>query len=421
MSNHTIVARENSRSFLIVFLGALAAFGPFMIDFYISTLPKQTQDFATSQSMVQLGLSMALWGLAVGQLVIGPISDQLGRKRPLIFSMVLYTVASLACAFAPTIEVFLVARFLAGFGAAGGIIASRAIAADRYTGKELGQFMGLMGAVQGLAPILAPVMGSFVSAWIGWSGDFIVLASAGLIFLLLTIFVYQETHVAFKATVGEHAEASPSRRPESFVTSAKILFKDPIFIAMIIQQCFMAGILFSHVSSSPFIFQIHFNLSGIQYGCLFALLSFALVIGINLSTRLFTPVQAVFWGGCGMFVMGLVLVVIFHFYAQIVALIPGYMLFLLAAGLTLPSSMIIALSRHRARSGFAAALLGAVTFMGGGIIAPLTTLINPLVATPLIFVSLATGLIAISFYLRAHQKTLDGDHGHEVALPKSST
>ena len=142
---------ENSRLFLLLFLAVLAAFGPFVTDLYLPTLPEQAREFAAAPATVQLGLSMTMWGLAIGQLFVGPLSDVRGRRGPLLASLLVFTGATFGAAVAPTIELFLLWRFLEGLGASGAIVMSRAVAADRYTGRALGQFMAVMGAIQGVA------------------------------------------------------------------------------------------------------------------------------------------------------------------------------------------------------------------------------------------------------------------------------
>lgn len=170
-----MTASSNSRIFLLLFLATLAAFGPFVTDFYLPTLPEQTTDFHTSPAMVQLGLSNIMWGLAAGQLLVGPISDRRGRKKPLFWCLVLFAVTTAVAAAATEIHVFLVMRFFEGLGAAGAIVLSRSIAADRYTGRELGSFMGVMGAIQGIAPVTAPMLGALIADAAGWRGIFWIL------------------------------------------------------------------------------------------------------------------------------------------------------------------------------------------------------------------------------------------------------
>lgn len=181
-----MTASSNSRIFLLLFLATLAAFGPFVTDFYLPTLPEQTTDFHTSPAMVQLGLSNIMWGLAAGQLLVGPISDRRGRKKPLFWCLVLFAVTTAVAAAATEIHVFLVMRFFEGLGAAGAIVLSRSIAADRYTGRELGSFMGVMGAIQGIAPVTAPMLGALIADAAGWRGIFWILFGMGVVLAFIT-------------------------------------------------------------------------------------------------------------------------------------------------------------------------------------------------------------------------------------------
>ena len=130
--------KENSRLFLVLFLAVLAAFGPFVTDLYLPTLPEQAREYAAAPATVQLGLSMTMWGLAIGQLFVGPLSDVRGRRGPLLASLLVFTGATFGAAVAPTVELFLLWRFLEGLGASGAIVMSRAVVADRYTGRALG-------------------------------------------------------------------------------------------------------------------------------------------------------------------------------------------------------------------------------------------------------------------------------------------
>ena len=252
-------AHANSRIFLLIFLAVLAAFGPFVTDFYLPTLPEQTSDFQTSPAMVQLGISTVMWGLAAGQLFVGPVSDRRGRKGPLLWCLVLFAVTTAAAAAASDIRLFLVMRFLEGLGASGAIVLSRSIAADRYTGRELGSFMGVMGAIQGIAPITAPMLGALVADLVGWRGIFWILFVCGAALIAVTVFGFVETLPKAKS-------AKTDQKRESIRESTGKLFSDPVFCGIVLQQLFASGILFGHISSSPFVFRMHFGLSPEVYG-----------------------------------------------------------------------------------------------------------------------------------------------------------
>lgn len=166
--------------FLLVFLGALSAFGPFITDFYLPTLPAMADIFNTSASMVQLGLTASLLGIALGQIFFGPLSDKYGRLPIMVWSLVLFALSTVGCIYSPNIEIFDIFRFLQGLGGAGGIVMSRSVATDCYSGRELAKVLAIVGAINGIAPVVAPVTGGMVARSLGWQGIFWVLFIIGL-------------------------------------------------------------------------------------------------------------------------------------------------------------------------------------------------------------------------------------------------
>ena len=387
---------SNSRSFLLIFLAVLAAFGPFVTDFYLPTLPEQVHDFDASPATVQLGLSMTMWGLAIGQLFVGPLSDVRGRRGPLLASLLVFTGATFGAAVAPSVELFLVWRFLEGLGASGAIVMSRAVAADRYTGRTLGQFMGVMGAIHGIAPITAPLLGSLVADAVGWRGIFWLLFASGVVLLIVTALRFAETR--FQSRQRRAATASPAA-PEDVRTSFRILLTDPVFIAIVLQQIFASAVLFGHIASSPFIFREHFGLSSLVYGIFFGVMALGITVGAAVSNRLSSPENAMLAGAGGLLVTAVLLTVAYAVGTSLVWVSPVYFVLLLMLGLTLPAAMTAALSRHRARSGLAAAILGAVGFGGGGLVAPITTLGTPTVTTSWLFIVASAVLVVIGVVL----------------------
>ena len=171
---------QNSRSYIFVSLGLLTAFGPYVTDLYLPALPGQAAYFGTSAPMVQLGLTASMLGLAFGQLAIGPLSDRFGRKAPLMASLPVFTAVTVLSVYSPSIEAFVALRFVQGAAGAAGIVLSRSIAADLFSGRELVSAMGTIGAVQGVAPVTAPVIGALLVSVTDWRGVFWVLAGLGL-------------------------------------------------------------------------------------------------------------------------------------------------------------------------------------------------------------------------------------------------
>ena len=192
---------KNSKSFLLVLLGVLAAFGPFVTDMYLPGLPTMTDYFNTTASMVQLGITTAMLGLGVGQLLVGPLSDKYGRKLPLLCSLWLFIFSTVACIFSWNIGAFICFRFLQGIAGAGGIVISRSVATDCYAGKELAKAFAMISAVNGLAPILAPVGGGVLLKFTSWLGIFVFLLVLGCILLLLCLRLKESLPVARRITV----------------------------------------------------------------------------------------------------------------------------------------------------------------------------------------------------------------------------
>lgn len=401
-----MTASSNSRIFLLFFLATLAAFGPFVTDFYLPTLPEQTTDFHTSPAMVQLGLSNIMWGLAAGQLLVGPISDRRGRKKPLFWRLVLFAVTTAVAAAATEIHVFLVMRFFEGLGAAGAIVLSRSIAADRYTGRELGSFMGVMGAIQGIAPITAPMLGALIADAAGWRGIFWILFGTGVVLAFITLFVFVETLPRSRIKSAERSSSGTER--ESIRESSAKLIADPVFCGIVFQQLLASGILFGHISSSPFIFRGHFDLSPELYGLTFGLLALGITAGAVISSRI-DPLKALGVGAVGMLVCAVFVAVCFTTNLSLWAVLPFYFFLMAFLGLTLPAAMTAALTLHRQRAGFAAAVIGSVGFVGGGLVAPLTAIGEVTRTASIIFVVCGVLLVLISFWLNRRMKLIRGD------------
>lgn len=396
---------SNSRVFLLLFLATLAAFGPFVTDFYLPTLPEQTTDFHTSPAMVQLGLSNIMCGLAAGQLLVGPISDRRGRKKPLFWCLVLFAVTTAVAAAATEIHVFLVMRFFEGLGAAGAIVLSRSIAADRYTGRELGSFMGVMGAIQGIAPITAPMLGALIADAAGWRGIFWILFGTGVVLAFITLFVFVETLP--RSRINSVERSSNGTQRESIRESSAKLIADPVFCGIVFQQLLASGILFGHISSSPFIFRGHFDLSPELYGLTFGLLALGITAGAVISSRI-DPLKALGVGAVGMLVCAVFVAVCFITNLSLWAVLPFYFLLMAFLGLTLPAAMTAALTLHRQRAGFAAAVIGSVGFVGGGLVAPLTAIGEVTRTASIIFVVCGVLLVLISFWLNRRMKLIRG-------------
>ena len=275
--------------FLIIFLGVMSAFGPFVTDMYLPTLPSMTEVFHTSASLVQMGLATSMVGLAVGQVLFGPLSDKYGRKAVLVSAMVLFCASTIASIYSPDINFFNICRFLQGLGGSGGIVLSRSVATDCYSGRELAKTLAIIGAVNGIAPVTAPVIGGLVSEAIGWQGIFWVLFAIGALILMMCL-VFKESHRKenrYQGTVW------------SLVGKFPQLFKLRNYVIYVLLYAFTCGVLFSYISSASFIIQNSFGFSELGFAIIFGINAVGIAIGSALSLKFRKMQNAAMFGASG--------------------------------------------------------------------------------------------------------------------------
>jgi DHA1 family bicyclomycin/chloramphenicol resistance-like MFS transporter len=351
---------------IILVLGALIALGPLTIDMYLPALPALGADLMASESAVQLTLTGTLVGLGLGQLVIGPLSDAIGRRRPLIAGTVVHIVASVLVLVAPNVLVLGLLRTLQGVGAAAAMVVAMAVVRDLFTGRAAATILSRLMLVMGAAPILAPSIGAGILLTGSWRGVFAVLAVMGVALLFVAIFLLKETLPPQRRRTG-------SFRP--VLATYRTLVTDTQFVVLALVAALGMSALFSYVSGSSFVLQGTFGLSQQQFGLVFAIGAVALIGASQLNVVLLNRWSAqriVFAALVGALAFGVVLVVVAASGAGglIGFLVP--LLFLLGAvGLVLPNAPALALSRHGEAAGTAAALLGATQFGLGALIAPL--------------------------------------------------
>lgn len=348
---------------MVIFLAALTAFGPFVTDFYLPAMPAQAKDLNASAALTQAGLSASMWGLAMGQLIVGPLSDRKGRKVPLLCSLAVFCAATVACVFSLTMEFFVIARFVQGLGGAGGIVLAKSIATDLYSGRDLAKFLSIIGAVQGLAPVLAPLCGALVNEYLNWRDIFVVLLVIGLVLLISTLF--------FKETLKSYR---PNTAKFPFFSLFALLKNDKTFVLLLVQQCAGFGLLFAYISASPFIYQELFGLTPLTYSVVFGCNAIVITIGTFVCQRFKSALISLKFGSIGMLLGASLIAASLYWQASVWILEASIAFSLLNLGLTIPSGTSLALDRQRERAGSAAALLGALGFVAGGIVAPLSGL-----------------------------------------------
>ena len=350
---------------MILVLGALIALGPLTIDMYLPALPRIAEELSVSSSVSQLTLTGTLAGLALGQLVVGPLSDALGRRRPLFAGIVLHMVASVLCVLAPDIVTLGVARALQGMGAAAAAVVAVAVVGDMFSGTAAATMMSRLMLVLGVAPVLAPSLGAAVLLHGSWHWVFaaLVLVAAGLLLMAVsalpeTLPVAQRRPLAVRAIVGTYAE----------------LVRDARFVILVLVAALGMSGLFAYISAAPFVLQERYGLDQQSFALVFAAGAIALIGSTQCNVvllRRFSPqtitLAALSWS----LVAGLV------FVALTLAQVGGLSAFLVPVlailagmGLVIPNAPALALSRHPDASGTAAAMLGAAQFGLGAAVAP---------------------------------------------------
>lgn len=366
----------NYKVFLLILLGMLTAFGPFVTDMYLPALPSMTSYFDTSVSMVQLGLTFSMVGLALGQLLIGPISDKFGRRRPLLASMVLFIVSTVACIFSPNVVFFTAMRFLQGIAGAGGIVISRSAATDEFAGRELMKMLAVIGAINGIAPIAAPVIGGVMLSVTDWRGIFFILLLLGVL-LLVGSAMFKESLPESRRSVGSVLHVFGS-----FGTVAR----NRRFLYYVLQQGFAQFILFANIASSPFIIQQHYGFSPLVFSVCFGVNAIAIGVASALSVKFRRPEDAVATSCVGMLVMSVVIAAVLMLGGSFWAYEISLFVLMFMMGLTFTASTTLALNSERERAGAASAMLGAICFLAGGIVSPLVGVGNILYSTGIIFI-----------------------------------
>ncbi len=372
-------------------LGAFVALGPLTVDMYLPALPTIADDLATSASTVQLTLTGTLVGLALGQLVLGPLSDALGRKRPLLAGTALHVVASLLVLVAPSIEVLGLLRFLQGVGTAAGAVIALAVVRDLFEGRAAATMLSRLFLVLGAAPVLAPTIGGELLRVTSWRGIFLLLALYGVALLAMGWFAVRET-------------LPPERRRSSGVAGTlrgyRTLFRDRTYVGLVLVAGLTMAGLFSYVSGSSFVFQDQFGLDEQQFGLLFGAGAVWLIAATQLNPvilRWSSPAQVLVAATVAGALAGVVLVVLAGTgTGGLWGVVLPLWAVLFASGLALPNAPALALSRHGEAAGTAAALLGAVQFGVGAAVAPLVGVLgNDAVAMGAVVVAALVLAIAV--------------------------
>ena len=385
------MTKANSKLFLVLLLGVLSAFGPFVVDLYLPSLPQLASFFETSASMTQLTLTTAMIGLAVGQLLLGPLSDKFGRKIPLIISLVIYIISTILIVYAPNIESMIVLRVIQGLSSAGSVVISRAVATDLYRGREMTRFFGLLMTINGIAPIISPILGSLLLEYISWKGVFVFLALIGVVVLFF----------CFRLKESLSVENRLQGSIFSTFSTFGVIIKNRLFMSYVGIESFLLGAMFAYIAASPFILQSFYGLSAFIFSLCFGANGAALVIGSNVGGKMSNG-KALAIGVLGFVVVALytIAVLIIQPYWLFVEI--GFFAMLLLMGITFPAISTLAMESERQYAGSASALLGFAPFFLGGVVSPLVGIGNIFYSTALVI--LACGVLGLAIYWSIRHK-----------------
>ncbi|MBD2897688.1 Bicyclomycin resistance protein [Actinomadura sp. RB99] len=382
-------ARADRRVVLVLVLGALSAMAPLSIDMYLPALPRVASDLSTGAFQAQLTLTACVVGLAAGQAVAGPLSDALGRRRPLLAGLAAYAVASLLCVAAPTVETLIALRVVQGAAGAAGIVIARAVVRDLYDGVAAARFFSSLMLVNGLAPILAPVIGGQLLRVMPWPGVFGVLTGIGVALLLATL-----------AGLGE--TLPPDRREtgglRATVRTFGALARDRSFVGPALALALAFAALFTYISGSPFVLQDIYHLSPQAFSVAFGVNSLGIVVAGQLSGRLAGRVALRRLLAAGLATVaagGLLLLGAVLAGGGLPAVLPALFLVASGQGLIMPNATALALAGRPPRvTGSASALLGLSQFALGGAAGPLAGIAGPRTAVPMAVTIAVLSLLA---------------------------
>jgi DHA1 family bicyclomycin/chloramphenicol resistance-like MFS transporter len=377
---------------LVLLLGALSAFGPLSIDMYLPALPQLADDLHAAPSLVQLTLTACLLGLATGQLIGGPISDARGRRGPLLAGLAVYVIASALCALAPSVGVLVALRFVQGAAGAFGIVIGRAVVRDLHEGRAAAALFAALILVNGVAPILAPIVGAGVLHVTTWRGVFAVLTVIGALLL-----------AAAAASLGETLPAG-ERHPGGLRATLRTfrgLLAERAFVGCVLSSGLAFAAMFAYISGSPFVLQKVYGASPTVFSLLFALNGLGIVLAGRLSSRLSAahdPAVLLRAGLLATAVGGAALLVCVLAGAGLGGVLPSLFVSVASIGVIVPNAAALALAGHRSTAGSASGLLGVAQFALGALAAPLVGLAGEDTAVPMAVVIATLGAAALATF-----------------------
>ncbi|MEC1635031.1 Bcr/CflA family efflux MFS transporter [Bacillus mojavensis] len=387
---------------LAFLLGMLAILGPLNIDMYLPSFPDIADDLSASASLVQLSLTACLIGLTIGQVIVGPVSDAQGRRKPLLICIFLFALSSLFCAFSPNITTLVAARFLQGITASAGLVLSRAIVRDVFTGRELSKFFSLLMVITAVAPMIAPMTGGalLLLPFATWHTIFHSLTIIGFVLVLIIALKLKET-------------LPPEKRiPSSIGTSVRTmgsLLKDRSFMGYALTVGFVHGGSFAYVSGTPFVYQDIYGVSPQVFSILFGINGLAIITGSFMIGRfggIIHEKSLLRIAVITAMIATAVLLTMTMIHGPLAALVISIFVYMITIGMVLTSTFTLAMEKQGHRAGSASALLGMLPLLLGSIVSPLVG-IDETTAVPMGAIMFVTAVIGSLAFFRLTKESVE--------------
>ncbi len=382
------------QNIIILILGALAALGPFAIDMYLPGFPAIAKDLRTDISHVALSLTSYFIGISVGQLIYGPLVDRFGRKRPLVFGLSLFVLASVGCAFAPSVEWLIGLRLLLALGGCVGMVASRAVVRDVFPVSDIPKVFSMLMLVMGVAPIIAPTIGGFVTSTLGWRYIFAVLTGIGALVLMAVAFLLPES---------KGPDPTLSLKPKRVLGEFLAVLKEPVFVVYVLAASTAQAGMFAYITGSPFVFMNIFDLTETQYGWVFGSNAFGFILGSqlnNLALKRRTSAQVTLRAGVVQFAAGMLLL-LGNYFGFLGATASLFLIFtyMFCLGFIGPNATALALAPFARNAGSASAIMGSIQMATGALASALVSTFHNNTSTPMMAVMAGATVISLSLLL----------------------
>jgi DHA1 family bicyclomycin/chloramphenicol resistance-like MFS transporter len=346
---------KNSNFYLILILGMLTAIGPFSIDMYLPAFPDIAKGLNTTIARVMLSLSSFFIGISVGQLIYGPLLERYGRKKPLYFGLVIYIIASLGCALAPSVDALIMFRLLQALGGCAGMVAARAMVRDFFEVKENAKIFSLLMLVVAVSPIIAPTLGGYITALFGWQSIFVILMAMALVILIAVHFYLPES---------KKPDTNFSLKPRPIITNYLSIIKHPQFYTYALTGAIAAAGLYAYISGSPHVFMEIYSVTEQQYGWIFALIAMGLIGAAQINTVLlknYTSDQIIKVALSSQCIIGIILAVTTYAgWSDLFVTIFLIFTYLCCQGFIFPNASALSLAAFGHNAGSASAMMGAI-------------------------------------------------------------